>query len=163
MTTPLLPDTATVDTFGGVFANEDGVVDPTTEVDASYINRLITQAVMASYTQPRAWARCTVSGGVITLAAHGAVWGDTAPVAPTAARTSAGLYTLTWATSYDDLQDTPESHSTNVRAVVGVSAYNSTSFIAPTAAATAANVITVRTWDDAGAAADCTEFTVTWL
>lgn len=161
MTTPLLPDTASADTFGGTFANEDAVVDPETEVDASYFNRMIVQLVMGSYTATRARARCTVSGGVVTLAEHSAVWGDTAPVAPTAARTSAGLFTLTWAATYDDLQATPEAHSVNIR-FPEASAYKSGAAMITNVRRTAANVLEVTTYDDAGAATDPDEFTASF-
>ena len=82
MTTPLLPEIADPTTFGGPFANHAPVVDPTTDMDASYQNLLNAQVAMLSHTAPRAWVRCTVSGGVVTVADHDAVWGNTSGVKP---------------------------------------------------------------------------------
>lgn len=115
MTTPLAPDTPDLDTFGGTFVNADPVVDPETDMDAAYQNRLTAQVVMLSHTAPRAWARCTVSGGVVTVADHDAVWGSGGGVAPTATYVGPGEYTVAWAASYDDLQSTPESHAVSLR------------------------------------------------
>lgn len=163
MTTTILPGTATVATFGGnAHRDESPPINPDTDYSAAYMDLLITQAAMASYTQERARVRCTVAAGVVTLADHWAVWGDSAGVAPVVVRTGTGVFTVTWATSYNDLQATPESHSVSIRGVVGPAAYNGASFIAITASATAANVVTVRTFDEAGVATDPTEFCVGW-
>jgi hypothetical protein len=159
MTTPLLPEVADLDTFGGVFVDADPVVDPETDMAASYQNRINAQLAAASHTQPRAWARCTISGGVITLADHDAVWGSGAGVAPTAVYSATGVYTVTWAAAYDDLQDTPEEHAVSLRAAVATG-YAGTSARIVCASCTSAVVATVRAWDAAGTAADLTEFTV---
>lgn len=156
----LLPNVASVDTFGGPKENLHPVVDPRTDNDADDWTRLITQAAMASYTQPRGWVRCTVSGGVITLADHSAVWGDTVAVAPLPVRSGAGAYTVTWAASYNDLQEDPESNAVNIRACT-VSGYESSPAARIIQAEkTAANVVTVKAFDAAGSAADVTSFTV---
>lgn len=117
MTTPLAPDIPSNATFGAPYQNADTVVDPTTEVESDYINRLIAQVTMLSHTAPKAWVRCTVSGLVVSVADHDAVWGNTPAVAPTVARIGTGHFSVTWATAYDDLQATPESHSVSIRAV----------------------------------------------
>lgn len=162
MTTPLLPDTAGVSTFGGnEYADEDAVVDPETEVSATYFNRITSQLAASSYTAIRAWCRVTVSGTTPTVAAHGAVWGDTPAVAPVAARTGAGVYTLTWPASVDDLQATPESHSTNIRCVLGYSV-NAAAASDARWAYTSANVLTATFHNNAGAATDPTDFSVSW-
>jgi len=158
MTTPILPEVASVSTFGGPFSNKDSVVDPETECDASFFNLLLVQLTMAGYTVPRAWARCTIAAAAITLADHSAVWGDTTGVKPTVARTSAGLYTVTWASTYDDLQATPETHSFAIRAVLASGANGTTAAIVN--ATFSGNVVTVRGFDAAGVAAELTEFTV---
>jgi|GEM_PF-2208077 len=162
MTTPLLPDTAGVSTFGGnEYADEDAVVDPETEVSATYLNRMTTQLAASAYTQHRAWARVSVTATVPTLEDHAAVWGDTPAVAPVVARTSAGIFTLTWPTSVDDLQATPEAHSVNIRAVVGHS-IDGASALVPRWTITSANVLTVTIHNLSAAATDPTMFSVSW-
>lgn len=162
MTTPLLPDTAGVSTFGGnEFADEDAVVDPETEVSATYLNRMTSQLAASAYTQPRAWVRVTVSGTTPTVAAHSAVWGDSPSVEPVPNRTGAGVYTLTWPTSVDDLQATPESHSVNIRCVLGHS-INGASALVARWAYTSANVLTVTIHNLSAAATDPTDFSVSW-
>ena len=54
MTTPLLPEIADPTTFGGPFTNHAPVVDPMTDMDASYQNLLNAQVAMLSHTAPRA-------------------------------------------------------------------------------------------------------------
>lgn len=162
MTTPLLPDTAGASTFGGnEFVDEDAVVDAETEVSATYFNRITSQLAASSYTQPRAWAYVTVAATVPTLAEHGAVWGDSPAVAPVVARSSAGVFTLTWPTSVDDLQAVAESHSTNIRAVTGQS-HNAASALVPRWDITSANVLTVTFHNLSAAATDPASFSVAW-
>lgn len=159
MTTPLLPDTPDPSTFGGPYQDADGVVDPETEVGATYLNRLIAQVAMAGHTVPRAWARCTVSGGVIALADHDAVWGAGGGVAPTVARSAQGVYTVTWAASYDDLQSPPESHTVSLRGAVA-SGYAAAGARIVNARLSSAVQATVKSFDAAGSAADVDELFV---
>lgn len=158
MTTPVLPEVADLDTFGGSFEDADAVVDPQTELSAAYFNRLVAQVAMLSHTAPRAWARCTVSGGVITLADHDAVWGAGAGVAPTPNRSGAGVYTVTWAASYDDLQATPESHNVSFRAAKASGDGAAARIVQ--GSLSSANVASVKSFDAAGAPVDVTEFVV---
>lgn len=156
MTTPVLPDKADLDTFGGVFQNADAVVDPETEMAAAYMNRMIAQLAMVSHTLPRAWVRVT-AGIAPSAADHDAVWGDGAGVAPTLARTGTGVYTVTWASAYDDLQDQAEEHQLTLRAA-SVSVSHSGAARIPQWTLTSATVVTVNVYDAAGAAADCDAF-----
>ena len=162
MTTPLLPDTAGVSTFGGnEYADEDAVVDPETEVSATYFNRITSQLAASAYTQPRAWAYVTVAATVPTLVAHGAVWGNAPAVAPVVAYVSPGVFTLTWPASVDDLQATAEAHSTNIRAITGQSV-NAAAASVPRWAITSANVLTATFHNLSAAATDPTSFSVAW-
>lgn len=160
MSTPIAPETPDLSTFGAPYLDADAVVDPETEMAASAMNLLATQVVATGHTAPRAWALCTISGGVITLADHDAVWGSGAGVAPVAARSSAGVYTVTWASAYDDLQDVPESHSTILRAAVA-SGYAAAGARIVNGYLSSAIVATVKAYDAAGVAADVDTFTVT--
>ncbi len=116
MATPLAPEKPTLDTFGAPYENFDAVVDSETEMDATFMNRMAAQLAMISMTAPIAWVRCTVSGVTLTVADHSANWGDTSAIKPTVNRDSAGVYNVSWAETYSDLQDTPETHTVNIRA-----------------------------------------------
>jgi hypothetical protein len=156
MTTPVLPDTPDLDTFGGTFADADAVVDPETELAASYFNRLNANVVAASHTAIRAWVRVT-AGIAPSVADHDAVWGDGAGLAPVVARTGSGVYTVTWLTAYDDLQSQAEEHQITIRsASVSVTHSGAARIIQHTL--TSASVVTVNVYDAAGVAADCNAF-----
>jgi hypothetical protein len=161
MTTPLLPDTADLDTFGGTFEDFDGVVDPQTELAARYYNRLTTQAAAVSHTASRAMARCSITGGSIALEDHDAVWGATESVEPTPARSGAGDYTVTWAASYDDLQDDPEEHTVSIRFADG-QGYKSGAARIVNIYRVSATQVAIKAYDAAGVAAELDEFTV-WV
>lgn len=160
MTTPLLPEIADPTTFGGPFANHAPVVDPTTDMDASYQNLLNAQVAMLSHTAPRAWVRCTVSGGVVTVADHDAVWGNTSGVKPTATYVGTGNYTVEWAASYNDLQDTPESHAVSLRCA-HASGFKSSAARIVNSRLSDAVTAEVTAYDAAGSAAELDQFTVT--
>jgi hypothetical protein len=159
MTTPVLPDVADLNTFGGTFVNADAVIDPTTDMDATFQNRLTAQAAMLSHTAPRAWCRCTVTAGVIARADHDAVWGSTSAVAPTVARSGTGVYTVTWASSYDDLQSTPEAHTTALRGA-SVTGYLASTAVIVNGYLSGSRVATVTSYNAAGVAADVDQFLV---
>lgn len=160
MATPLLPETADPTTFGGPFENHAPVVDPVTDMDAAYQNRLNTEVAMLSHTAPRAWVRCTVSGGAVTVADHEAVWGNGEALEPTATYVSTGKYTVEWAASYDDLQATPESHATSLRCCQ-VSAYKASASRIVNGRLSDAVTAEVTTYDATGSAAEVDQFTVT--
>jgi len=160
MTTPLLPDVPDLDTFGGTFVNAQAVVDPTTDMDAAFQNRLTAQLVMLSHTAPRAMARVTVAATVATLADHEAVWGNTGAVAPVVVRASIGVFTVTWASSYNDLQAAPEAHTTGLR-FVQATGYLSGAAIFVNGYLSGARVARVTVYDATGTPADPDEFTVT--
>lgn len=163
MATPLAPEKPSCDTFGGTFSDASSVVDPSTELAASYFNNLVAQLVAVSMTAPIAWARVTISGGTETLADHSAVWGDTAGVAPTPSKTATGDYTLTWASSYNDLREspeTPESHAVSIRCVQ-VSAQAASGISLSPRYVHTANTVRVRFYDKTDTLTDPAEFCVT--
>lgn len=138
MTTPVLPDIADITTFGGPFVNLAPVVDPTTDVDANYFNRMLAQLASLSHTAPRAWVKVTIAAGVPTVTDHDAVWGGTVGVIPAVTKTANGTFVVTWASSYNDLQPTPESHGVSFRCANLNAMDNSTAFsVAPTIAGSA--------------------------
>jgi hypothetical protein len=159
MTTPVLPDYADLDTFGGTFVNHAPVEDPETDMDAAFQNRVNAQLVMLSLSAPRTWLRCNVGGGAVTPVAHASVWGITNDLLPTCVWVGVGHYTVTWASAYNDLQAVPESHPINLRAV-HATCFTATAARIINARRTSTTSIEVRTWDATGAAADVGEFTV---
>lgn len=99
-----LPDVDDLNTVGGAKSNYHAVEDPTTDEDAAHRNIAFANAVAMTQTLPRAWARITLAAttGAMVRVAHAAVWGNSLGVAPTPARTSTGLFTLTWPTTVVD-------------------------------------------------------------
>lgn len=158
MTTPLAPSKPTLDTFGAPYVNANAPDNPTTDFAEQALNRMIAQLVMLGFPAAIAWARCTIAGGVITLADHSAVWGDTTPVKPTAVRTSAGLYAVTWAATNLDMQTVPESHALSIRNA-SVSGYGAVPLII-NRQITSTRQVTVRSWNVSAVATDCSEFEV---
>ncbi len=145
-----LPDTDDLDTLGGVKTNAHPVEDPTTDLDADQDNIQRCDVAMMTHTAIRAWARFTSAAttGAMILVAHDAQWGNAALVAPALARTSDGLFTLTYPASVDD--ELAEAHTTNFRGAWGVSRGGATLYfihVHPTSA----NVLTVRIFNAAGA------------
>lgn len=158
MTTPIAPDRPTLATFLAPYRDANAVGNPESDLGSLALNRIVAQVVAVGMTNPIAWARCTISGSTITLADHSAVWGDTNAVKPTTARTSAGLYTVTWATTYFDLQAVPEEHSVNIRNAA-VSGYGAAGMTFQRQI-TSTRQVTVRTYNSLFAATDCTEFEI---
>ena len=159
MPAAILPDIAIPTTFGGPFSDPDPVQDPTTEVASAFFNRIRATLAALSHTSPRAWCRVTVAAGVATLADHDAVWGNTLGVAPAIVRSSAGVYSVTWASSYSDLRDdgTAESHSVSIRAV-SVSSRASGSNLTNSYSLTSPSIVGLNFWNSASAATDPVEF-----
>lgn len=111
-----LPDVDSLDTYGGELNDYRPVVDPTTDRAAAAANQAYASIAMATHVVPRAIVRVTQAATVVTVAYHDAVWGDALAVKPTVVRNSAGNYTVTWATSFDD--ELGVSHSTDFKCVM---------------------------------------------
>jgi len=133
--------------YGGALANYQGIgiVDPTTDTDASAFNQLKTDVAMMSLTVPvvRVLLTGTGAGGTPTLTLHSAQWGAIPAVAPVVARTSAGVYTLTWATTY--LDQLGVSRPVALQYLDAPHVRFAATALAARAAITAANVITLYT------------------
>ena len=92
--------------YGGGIAivNAEPVEDPTSELDATYYQRLAEDAAQFSRTSLKAIVFWTTkgSGSVGTAVRWRTAWGDTGTYEPTIARSGAGAYTLTFAANYAD-------------------------------------------------------------
>jgi hypothetical protein len=92
-----LPDRDSIQTFGGPYADYSPVIDSSTDASSAGFNPMLSDVAMLGLPAVRAWVRFTPAGtGTPTLASHMAMWGTGAGVAPTIARTSTGIYTVTW-------------------------------------------------------------------
>jgi len=158
-----LPSIDTITTYGGVFADYGvSVVDPTTDQSADDFNKMSASVAMMTNTAIRAWAIFTTAAttGAMALQSHGAVWGTS--VAPTLARSGAGVFTVTWPSTVDD--ELGESHNVNILGVLRPNPYGST-LVHTQAERTSANVVTVYTFAAGGAADDVvgTNVLVAWV
>lgn len=153
-----LPDIDDLDALGGLKENDAAIEDRTREIDADDLNRIEANVAMATRTQPRCWARLTLStttGGMV-LQSHMAVWGSASGDAPALVRSTTGVFTITWPTDVED--ELGDTHTTNLRAawasVEGATPYQHTETV------TAANVVTLRMFTAAGVADDADTVTV---
>lgn len=149
-----LPDILSDSNCGLPKSNRTFVVNPTTDVSYDEFESIAVGTMAMSHTAFRAHVYVDADATTPALLDHDAVWGGTAGVAPALARSSAGVYTLTWDSAYDDLNPTPArqvSHSTNIRFAHVSIAEATAGFIAYTFTA---NVLTVRTWNSSGTPTD---------
>jgi hypothetical protein len=152
-----LPDRDDLATFGGAFSNAHDVVDPTTDMDASYHNKLASDVAMMTRTAIRALARFVTNGTNAPNDASGlvhmALWGASVSVKPVVARTGVGVYTVTWPTTVAD--ELSVTHTVSLAAGwIGIE--GATPYLW-TVTMTAANVASVRIFNaTTGAAADTT-------
>lgn len=140
-----IPAIDSIDTFGGALNDYVlGVVDPTTDRPASGANQAYAGVAMMTHTAARCWATFVTAAttGAMTIADHDAVWGTS--VAPTPARTSQGIFTLTWPATVADELDV--NHSTNLR-VGSLMSISGATALHVQVARTSATVITVRVYD----------------
>ena len=115
--TALAPDVPSPSTFGPDLVNFGAIEDPSTQLDAESWNRAKTQLAMISQTAPIAVASVGISSPTASLLSHGAVWGDSAGVAPLVDYEDVGVYSIQWADEYPDQQGTPETKAVNIREV----------------------------------------------
>lgn len=147
-----LPDSADVDTYGGLKVNHAPVVDSSKQESASNRNSYVADVAAMTHTIVR--AMCTFDPGASVadppVNIHDAVWGSSAPVKPVVTRDGTGDYDITWPTTVDD--ELGETFTVNIRrCMVNV---EGTTAVFATATATAANVVNVRMFDAAGSATD---------
>ncbi len=102
-----LPDTDSLDTYGGALANYAEVEDPTTDEDADYRNKYAANVAMMTVTAPRAIV--TFVGHATTPAdpasgfVHAALWGSGPSVKPVVTRVGGtGHYLITYPATVDD-------------------------------------------------------------
>jgi hypothetical protein len=148
-----IPDVDSIDSYGGVLSNYvAGVVDPTTDRDASAANEAYASTAAMTHTAIRVYARLTLNGASApTLVAHDAVWGSLPGVAPTLSHVGTGHLRITWpATVLDELH---ASHAVNLRD--GWANVRTVSSLPnPRVVPTGGNVLDIYVYDNAGTLTD---------
>lgn len=167
-----LPDVDSLSTYGGALSDYSPVVDPATDESAVFRNKYAANVAMMTQTAARAlrsFVGQTAAEPIDPTVGfvHAAVWGAGPSVKPTLARTSGGVWTVTWpATVNSELSSALASqgggatHTVNLRRAFAQVECQGTKFDA-TARVTAANVVEVCGWTAAGVADDLDGLTVT--
>lgn len=116
----VLPDRSSLSTFGGALSNYSDVVDPTTDEDAAWRNKYVTDVAMMTHTVTRAVRSFLgTTGGATGIAdpssglVHDAVWGDGASVKPVGTYVQTGVYEQNWPSTVTDELGT--SHTLTIR------------------------------------------------
>jgi hypothetical protein len=141
-------------TLGGALNNYSPVVDATTDLDAGAGNKAMADIAAMTHCCPRAWTRFTPAGtGAPVLTAHDEMWGAVGLAAPIVARTTTGIYTLTWPSNVQDEIPSGSPGYTgpqplNLRMATGNSEGGTTYFDAKPVV-TSPNVVTVYIWNGA--------------
>jgi hypothetical protein len=141
-----LPAVDSLALYGGALNNYRAPVDPTTDRDAAAMNKALASIAMMSHTAPRAYAKISTAAttGTMVLLDHDAVWGDSPGVAPVLARTSQGIFTVTWPTTVVD--ELGVTHSVSLVASLGINVL-STDCILANVSLVATNVLTFALWN----------------
>ena len=104
-----LPNITDAVEYGLPLKDFDFVADPETDLSATFYENMAVDVAALSFTAPRAIAQVDSSGALV---GHSAMWGNTDQVKPTVTYVSEGRYTITWASSYTDLNPTPDRRVT---------------------------------------------------
>ncbi len=148
-----LPGSSTFGSYGAPYSNASSIENPTTDLPAPLANQFMADCAGMTRTATRAWARFTAaaSTGAMTLNDYDTTWGEVfTNVAPVEARSSTGVFTLTFPqTITDSLGNT---YTVNFRRAA-VSVEGSTLYLAQ-CSVTAANVITCYVFNTSFAAND---------
>lgn len=157
-----LPDITTLSALGGPLNNYAPVEDPTVDEDAANINVVKCNVAMSSHTVMRAFVSFVTAGASTPTDpasnVHDALWGNAIAVKPTLAHSATGVLTATWPTDVSDegtvLGQTAATHTLAFRHAWVV--VEGSTYVRVQAKVTAPNVVTIYTFDAAGAALDTT-------
>lgn len=108
----------TIADYGGPYVDRGVKRDPSYQMGANQGNRFLVDTAQATRTVPRATVlfQLATSGSTIDPAnvTHTSVWGSGSTEKPTVARTGTGVYTVTWASSFDDEMPAPNTVTESV-------------------------------------------------
>jgi hypothetical protein len=144
-----LPDKSNIANYGGSRTNGTAKVNPRTDVGAEDVNPLINDVGMLSVLGWRVWYAFSWTGTVIAVTGNDEMWNGTSGyVAPLGARTSAGIYTITYPTTVlDFIGSTDPSggivHTLSLRAAQAHDRNSGTTSYSVSAIPTSGNIITV--------------------
>jgi hypothetical protein len=165
-------DVLSLEAFGGAKKNYSPIVDPEVDEDAVAINRLKDAVAGSTHTLVRAIRSFVgVNGADPTDPpsgfVHDSVWGDTAPVKSTVARTGEGVWTVQWPATVDSELTSEDAdrgggvqYTVNLRRAWAQVECAGTLCHA-TAKVTSANTVEVRGWLANGTADDLTGLIIT--
>lgn len=164
-----------LDDYGGPIANYAPVKDPTTDEDCKFRNRYACDLAMLTHTGAVALVSFVgVNGGNPTDPTgfvHDARWGSSNPVKPTVVRTGEGVWTVTYASTFND-ELTLEDPSLGGGATISTNFRRANASTEPLAGVltharatvTSPNVVTVYGFLANGTADDLTGVTITaWI
>jgi hypothetical protein len=142
----------TLGDYGAPFVNRLPVEDPQGQLDADQYNRVAEDLAQLTRTAWRAVLSFpTDASSNPTVTRLRSVWGSGVSLYPSIVRTGAGVYTVTFATTFTDGLAASESTALDfAQATLG----DSTTAGFARAAVTSANVLTVRTFNSSWAASD---------
>lgn len=148
---------ATIETYEaptGGWSDAEPISDPTTEIPASGANTMVLHLAQMTRTAPRMIFKFkTGSGATGTSYAVRSMWGDTADYYPTTlTRSSAGLYLLTFPSTFEDELGNDE----DVSFFSGKGCVESTSEYGHVQVVPAGYIVNVRITDMAGTPSDFT-------
>ena len=119
---------AVLNTYGGQKVNATPVKNNQAQYGAGNFNRAHEDLAQATRTVPRvAVLFPTLTGdGFVPPASvqHRNVWGIGTPTKPTVERTASGLYTVQWATSYNDGLNPPVPETVALLIPIGIEAFS---------------------------------------
>ncbi len=142
--------------FGPTFRDRAPVRQPDRDVGAAAFNLLCWQAAGAGVVGALAWALLTWDGAALSLAAGGEAWDSDGLVVPTVARSSAGVYVVTYAATYPDA----DGIATTTSLCAGQATPQSASPLLATVELTNAHAATVRVWNLSAIATDASVLVV---
>ena len=149
MTTP-----RTIDSYGGVFTDEEPVMNPTTEQSAAFGTRQMEDTAQMTRTSVKAWVLFpTVAAAApqTPVATAGrSQMGVAGADLPTIAKTATGRYTVTYPASWTD----GLGESENIAFLQAGGTVQHLTTFGTVQCTVAANVISVAIFDAAGAATD---------
>jgi len=154
------PDIDAIATYGGALNNYSPIVDPTTDRDAAMVNKALCSTAAMTQTAVRAWVRFLTHATTPTLASSNicdGLWPNILGNRPAPTRSGTGTFLLTWPSSLND--ELGVSHTLNFRAAAAF-VENTTLNGFVLAKPTAANVITVYTFNTSFAANDLAGTTI---
>jgi hypothetical protein len=152
-----LPDVDSFATLAGPLNQYSSVEDPTTDLPAVADNALRGDAAAMTHSATRGYWVFLYNGSTVTITEADAVWGSSPTYYPTPARTSAGLFTLTFPTTVPYVDS---SGTANVNLRRGWANIEGSPLEAHVER-TSANVVTVRVYTPSTlAATDPTNFNV---